>query len=179
MSYTEYQDQSTSEDALAQLGRLAEDLAQADAEVAEIEAKLQEAREKQRDLSEFRIPQLMDDIGIADFTTSSGFKVSVKETIRASIPAARRGEATEWLDEHGHAALVKRAFTIEFDKEEEEKARQFAEELRQREDRLRVAEDFKVHPSTLSAWAKEQLAEGVDIPLDLFGVYRQRVAKIK
>jgi hypothetical protein len=36
-----------------------------------------------------------------------------------------------------------------------------------------------VHWQTLVAWVREQLGEGVDLPRDTFGIFRQRVAKIK
>jgi hypothetical protein len=35
-----------------------------------------------------------------------------------------------------------------------------------------------VHHSTLDAFIREQLAEGKDIPLDIFSVDRNRVAKV-
>ena len=37
----------------------------------------------------------------------------------------------------------------------------------------------KVEPMTLQAFIKEHLAAGKDIPLDIFGVYRQRIAKVE
>ena len=36
-----------------------------------------------------------------------------------------------------------------------------------------------VHPSTLAAFVREKLREGEELPLDLFGVHRQRIAKIE
>ena len=35
-----------------------------------------------------------------------------------------------------------------------------------------------VHPSTLKSFVKQSLENGEDIPEDVFGVYRQTVAKL-
>jgi len=36
-----------------------------------------------------------------------------------------------------------------------------------------------VHPSTLKSWVKGRIAEGDEIPLELFGAHIKRVAKVK
>jgi hypothetical protein len=43
-----------------------------------------------------------------------------------------------------------------------------------------LAFDLKrtVHASTLASFVKSQLEAGVDFPMDLFGVYRQRTSVI-
>jgi hypothetical protein len=35
-----------------------------------------------------------------------------------------------------------------------------------------------VHHATLKAWVKEMLAKGNELPLELFGVFRRRIAKM-
>lgn len=179
-NYSQYAEDTapTSEDSLAVLSKLAVELSEADAEVARIEEELRKAKEKQKDISEYRIPQLMDEIGIEEYKTTSGLKLQVKETIHASVTKAKMTAASRWLDEHGHSALVKRKVLVEFDKDEEEEAQALYDELLNKDTRLRVGQDLTIHPSTLRAWVKEQLESGEDIDLDLFGVYRSRTAKI-
>ena len=168
--------QPTSGGELAQLQRLAEEQARAEAKVKRIEADLNEAREQLKDLAERQVPELMDQIGIPEFKTNSGLSIKIAETIRASIPKARAPEAFSWLKNNGHAAMIKRLVSVAFGKGEDDQA----EELR-----LKLAKDYEVddvasvHPSTLSAFVREKLSEGEDIPLDLLGVHRQRVAKIE
>jgi len=41
-----------------------------------------------------------------------------------------------------------------------------------------VDDKAAVHPSTLTSFVKERLAEGDDFPLELFGVHRQRSSVI-
>lgn len=162
---------------LSALSKLAEEQAQAEAHVADIEAQLNKAREDLKDLAERRVPELMDKIGIEEFRTSTGLKIKVAETIRASIPKAASHRAFAWLREHDHAAMIKRVVSVAFGKGEDNNAEQLAQDLA---DRGLMPEDHaSVHPSTLAAFVREQLKAGEELPLDLFGVHRQRVSKIE
>lgn len=168
---------ATGEGELSQLSKLAEEQAKAEAEVARLEAELTKAREVARDFAERQVPELMDSIGIAEFKTATGLKIEVAETIRASITQANAPRAFAWLRENGHAALIKRALSVTFGKGEDDKAEAFAKEL---EDKGLDADDkTSVHPSTLASFVREKLRDGEEIPLDLLGVHRQRVSKIK
>lgn len=162
---------------LAQLAELAEKQHQAEEEVKRIEADLAAAREKLNQLSEHQIPSLMDELGLQDFKTSSGLKVLVKETIRASIPAARAIEAYAWLRANKHGALIKRAVSVVFSTGEDELADKLLAEIS--EQGLEAEDKASVHAQTLAAFVREQLAEGNEIPMDLLGVHRQRVSQIK
>lgn len=175
--YSAYAPTATSTGELAELTRLAEAQAAAEAEVARLEAELTKARETARDYAERQVPELMDRIGMEEFKTASGLKIKVDETIRASITAANGPAAFAWLREHNHAALIKREVKVAFGKGEDEKADSLIKDL---EDRGLIAEEkTAVHPSTLAAFVRENLREGREIPLDLLGVHRQRVSKIK
>lgn len=176
-AYLEFvQPQSLGSGELSQLSQLAEKQAAAAARVADLEAQLNAAREELRDIAERQVPELMDQIGIDEFKTTTGLKIKIEETIRASIPKAKAHLAFAWLKEHGHAAMIKRVVSVSFGKGEDEKA----EELRQRlAEEFEVEDAASVHHSTLTAWVREKLREGEEVPLDLFGVHRQRVAKIE
>ncbi len=166
---------ATSSGDLAQLQELADQQAAAEAKVARIEAELTAAREEVRDLSERQLPELMDQIGLETFRTRSGLTIDVKETIRASIPKARSARAFAWLKANGHEAMIKRVVAVSFGKGEDAKAEALREAL---ESEFDVEDKASVHPSTLSAWVREKLAKGEELPLELFGVHRQRVSKI-
>lgn len=169
----------TSSDALAQLGTLAQEMTAMETRVVEAERALKTAQDDLRTISEKTIPEAMDALGIEEFTARGGLKIRIAEAVRASIPKQRQEEAVVWLDAHGYASLVKRKFTIQFGKDEEAWANRFAADLARRKRQLAVAQDKAVHPSTLSAFVREQLEAGADLPLDLFGVYRQRFAKLE
>jgi len=176
-AYLEFiQPQSLGSGELSKLSQLAEKQAAAAAKVADLEAQLNAAREELRDIAERQVPELMDQIGIDEFKTTTGLKIKIEETIRASIPKAKAPLAFAWLKNNGHGALIKRVVSVAFGRGEDEKA----DELRQRlADEFEVDDNSSVHPSTLAAFVREKLRNGEEIPLDLFGVHRQRIAKIE
>lgn len=166
------------EDTLQRLSRLAASAKNAASEVASLEAALEAAKKQLTDLTEREIPSIMDEVGMADFRLSNGTRITVREEVRASIPAARKDEAIAWLDQHDLSGMVKRTFTIAFNRDEETWANKFEADLRKRKKEVRLKKEYKVEPMTLKAWASSSLKEGLDVPADLFGVFIQRRAKI-
>lgn len=59
------------------------------------------------DIERRRIPELMDKQQVSELTTDDGLKVSVKETIKASISAERREDAFRWLQDSGNGDIIK------------------------------------------------------------------------
>lgn len=167
--------QPTASGDLAQLQELAEQQSRAEAKVAQIEAQLASAREELKDISERQMPELMDQIGLETFKTRSGLIINVKETIRASIPKANAARAFAWLKANGHEAMIKRVVAVQFGKGEDERAEALRAALA---DDYEVDDKASVHPSTLAAFVREKLENGDEIPLELFGVHRQRISKI-
>lgn len=151
---------------------------EAEREVERLNALLDEAKTNHRRILETEIPQLMDGME-GTFDLPDGRKVTVKEDIRCSIAGEKKYPAIKWLNENGHGAIIKRKFTIEFSKDQEDEAEAFAKELADRDEPLNVKREFSVHPQTLGAFVREQLGEGVALPAETFGIFRQRVAKIK
>ena len=94
-------------------------------------------------------------------------------------PKANEVKAFAWLEENDQARLVKRQFTVEFGKDEERWADKFQRDCAQRKKPLHMKRKKAVHPQSLQAFVKEQLNEGVAIPMDLFGVMRQRFSKVE
>ena len=164
-----------SDSALAQLQRLADQQAQQAAEVAELEAKLTRAKEALRITAENLLPEALDRVGIAEFKTSSGLVISLKEQVRCGITEERAQKAFEWLREHGRGALIKRRIAFDFGTGEEDRVDKLVE-LLERNEFSEFDDKQAVNPQTLGAFVRNALAEGLDIPLDLFGVFRQRVA---
>lgn len=160
---------------LSQLSLLAEEQAAATAEVARLEALLETARANLRGYAEQKVPELMDQIGLSEFATASGLRIKIQETIRASIPKAAAFRAFAWLRENGHAAMIKRTLSVALGKGEEERAEKLHAML---DAEFEVSDVENVHPSTLAAFVREKLQEGEEVPIDLFGVYRQRVSKL-
>jgi hypothetical protein len=165
----------------AVLRSLADEYLEADALVAQKEQELEVAKAARKDIAEVRIPQATEGMD-GKFDLGDGRELQLKEEIRASIAGEKRGPAIKWLDEHDYGHIVKRQVIIEFGKGEQERTEQFLKAVKALEDQLGtlvVKTNFSVHNATLVSWVKEQLSEGVDLPVDVFGIYRQRTAKVK
>lgn len=162
---------------LANLGELIAQMQDAEEAVREAEAELKQRQQTLRTLAEHDIPELMMACGIETFETTDGIKVSIKKDIRASIPVAMRERAYQWLEENGHSGLIKREVRVGFRRDQGDEAQALLDELGSKHGN--VAERQEVHPSTLKAFLKEQLDAGEDIPMEMFGAFELRRAKIK
>lgn len=174
--YSAFGDAPAPED-LKTLADMAKRLIEANLDVATKEEQLKTANETARRLSERDIPELMAKCGLKEFKTVGGAKLSVADDVHASITKANNAEAIAWLDEHGHSGIVKRSVFVDFGKADEKKAKALLVQLRKKF--ANVGEEANVHSSTLRAFVKGQLAEGKDIPLNLFGAVPYKKTTIK
>ena len=146
-------------------------------EIKALEILLDIAQDKLKHLSEESIPQLLDGLeGTVKLT--DGRTVTVKEKIRGNISSDKKLFAMKWLEDHDHGDIIKRRFIIEFNRDQENIAKDF-EKMLFENGVLNVKKEQNVHWQTLDAFVREQLSEGSGMPLDLFGVYRRRNASIK
>lgn len=173
--YTEYLDKPVAAE-FQQLEALTRQMHFAQKEMLELEKLMEAAKERHRDISERQLPDLMDQLGLEEFRTSSGLKVKVDVNIFASIPKSRHDEAMKWLDDNGFGGLIKRNVTVRFSREQQDEAQRLADQLVG--NFSSVEQDTKVESATLRAFAREQLKGGRDLPLDLFGIFRRRVAQV-
>lgn len=176
--YSEFQDVEQEKTQLAKLHDAVESQTELEAKIASQKAELKESEQQLKTLTTRTIPDLMDILGMSEFTTRGGHKVAIKEIIRAAIPKKYLNEAIQWLFDNGHERLVKQDCVISFGREDESWARQFLGQMKRRKRPLNAVWKRGVHSQTLSAWAREKLSEGVDFPADLFGLFRQRVSKV-
>lgn len=165
-----------SSNSLAELSSLANNLYLAELAVIEADIKLKEARAKADDIAEQQIPQLMEQIGIEEFTTTSGVRLSVKDIVRTGIPVARRPEAYKWLEDNGFGDMVKRNIVVGFGRGEGDAAASLIQELDGKG--LRTKDEMKVEPQTLKKFVKDRLEAGQAVPMELFGVRQFKQAKI-
>jgi hypothetical protein len=163
---------------LLEIAKLAEKQHAAQEKVEKLEEELKDAKEELRNLAERALPNKMDELGISEYTTTSGVRVEVGEKIRATLSPENRPKGFTWLEENGYGGMIKSEVVVAFGRNEIEEANALVDELRSDHQRLANLER-KVEPSTLTAFIKEQLRQGRDIPLDVFGVFRQRIAKVE
>lgn len=176
--YGEFRD-GPGDNLLGSIRAVARRLKSEEAEVARLEEALQKAKERMRHTAEHELPGLMETAGMAKFALEEGTEIVVHEVLRGSIPKSRADEAHAWLEEHNSGGLIKREVVIEFDRGEEGWAKKFLADLAKRKKPVRSQVKKNVHPQTLLAYLREKLGNGEPVPLDLFGVFRQRVAKVE
>lgn len=164
---------------LSRLSALALEQKRAEVAVAKAEEALAFAKAELARIAEQEIPELMDAAETSEHTTKDGIKIKIVEKVRGSIPKATEAQAFQWLTDHKHDDLIKRVFKIQFGKNEEAWAKKFLADLQKRKRPLAFEVKRSVHASTLASFVKGQLESGVDFPMDIFGVFRQRASTIE
>lgn len=167
-----------SKDALAKLAKLAADLRDEEASLVELERKAKDNQKRIDSLSQTQIPDLMEAMGMQEFTTTSGIKIKVDSKLRVSIPKAQMTHAVKWMDERGYGKLVDREFTIKFGRDDQPWAEKFQRDLNQRKKPLDSSVKQSVHHSRLAKWAKGVMQEGVILPESIFSKFDQKFTKI-
>lgn len=164
----------------AVLRSLADELIAAEAYKKEIEQQLEVANNLVKDLSENRIPSAAEGLE-GKFDIGDGLTLILKEEIRASIAGDKKVPAIKWLDDNDYGHIVKRQLVFEFGKDDQDRFDDFIDAVSPilLEQRIVLKENFTVHPQTLVAFVREKLGEGVQLPKDVFGIFRQRIAKVK
>ena len=161
---------------LQDIHHLAEKLAAAQQFRDDAEQTYNAAKEAVRELAEEVIPEALESLGLDELKTASGLKVSIKESIHARLSHSTKAEAINWLDENGHAGIVKRKVQVDFDREESEEAMALLADLQGKFPAVFV--DETVHPSTLRSFVKGLVEDGEDFPRELFGTFIRKEAKI-
>ena len=180
----EDQPRPTSDD-LEEITRLARDAKRLEMDIKELRSRL-EGLEAQRDaIVRRRLPEKMDRIGLSQITVEPfgnvpRFSVTVATMYQCNIAAGwapeRREKAFRWLEDNGHASLIKTQVTTVFARESQDEVRRLVTFLEENRDDFSVKES--VNPMTMKAWYKEMCQAG-HVPSDVLGGYIERRAEIK
>jgi len=163
-----------SDEKLAGLSKLAHEQHALEQDIAQIEAILADKKKLYNEISELKLPELMDELGIDQFNLANGIKVKVSPFYSGKITDQA---AYKWLEENGEADIIKGEVNVPFPKGfDKQKLRLF----------VKVAEELglaanigeQVHPSTLRAWIKDMIQSGQQFPRELFNVYVGKRAKL-
>lgn len=163
------------------------ELLEAQSEVARITAELEKANDTLKDLRERRLPEMMEQNELPEFVfrdkaTGARMSVSVGEEVRVSLPKDNREAGYKWLTKMGLEAIIKRTIEISVGqgKGAKAKAKKVLSAAKKHVDRkLSGRFNEKVEPATLRSQIIQQMEAGVDVPGDIFNVYRQRVANVE
>lgn len=146
-------------------------------QLADIMKMAELVKKEIQDLETHELPQVMSEIGMKKYTLSDGTEVEVKDVVSAGTVKPTHTEVLNWLREHGHSGLIKSHVSVEFDRGHEQEANLLVSELEEQGQTVTI--ENGVHAMTFSAWAREQLAQGTDLPLELLGIWVGKRAKMK
>lgn len=159
---------------------LARGMVDAQREVEQAETLLKAKKERLRLLQEETIPCVMQELGLESVKLSTGQVLSVKDEVYGSIPKEdeeARAAAFQYLIDHNAASLIKTYVSVEFGKDEWERAMKLKRALIK--NKFDPIVEQTVHPQTLKAWLRECLASAEPIDLSVFNARSVPTAKLK
>ena len=185
-------DVAPASNSLGAVSDLAQKMFDTEKEIEDLEKLLKEKKQNLTKLAEQDLPDLMQELNMKDFTLNNGAKVEIQDIASGSIPSAtaimrakpedrpelelRQQQCFDWLRGNNAGDLIKSNVEVQFSKGEDEACNEFTKELRERNLFYRRA--VGVHHGRLNSFIKEQLADGKDVPHDLFKIYVGRKAKL-
>jgi len=174
--YSAFVDEAQDNDALAKLALLAQELYDAEQNVAKAETALKRAQAVRDKLAQVTIPEAMDDAGLKSVDTTAGITLEVTSKIRGGFKKDQKEAAMDWMVENKEGGLVVNEVTVSLPKGANDEAAALEEKLEDYED---VKRKRSVHTQTLEKWIRERKAAGKKVPEELFNVFEQRGTKIK
>lgn len=164
-------------DMLKGISELAEMQLIREVEVERATLRLKEARQALFKIQEIELPDLMLQAGMEKFTLSNGKTVEVKETLYASIAKKNKAAALKWLETNGHGSLISENLSVPFEKGMHAQLTELID-LLEHNGYPAFSVGETVNTGSIKALIKELLADGIDVPLDLFGAHFARASKI-
>lgn len=161
---------------LERLTALALESKELDKKITEATIALEELKAQQDKILMGHIPSIMETLGLEEFKLTDGSKVSVKEDVKCGLSEERKPAAFDWLRKNQCDGIIKTGVSLSFGKGENEAVKKAMHVLAEAGFEPNVSEN--VHPQTLKSFVKEQLEAGANLPLETFGVYEYKVAKI-
>ena len=168
---------STAQDNMGKIGAVANDVADTDQEIQDLEDKLKVKKDYKKHLSENVLPNLFAEDGLSELKLADGRHLKVGNYYGASIKDAKKEAAFAWLRNKGHGDLIKNQVSCSFGRDEDEKARGLIDTLNQKG--YPSSQREWVEPSTLRAFIREQHEAGKELPMDLLGAFVGQKTTIK
>lgn len=171
------------EDLFKRLSRVAAGQAMLEMDIERLEAEL---RSKKQELEQYKtklVPEVLDEMGLSSVKTRGGLQVDVSDVVHASFPkdVDRREAAFSYLRAVGNDGIVKREIKITLGRDSTDDAARVMRMLQDAGlvDRGLVSSDDTIHHSTLTAFLRAELREGREVPLEAFGAFVRREAKVR
>lgn len=175
--------QEAKPDAMKRLSQLAAKMGQLTLEEMDLEEKLKDVQNELKTYQENLVPEIMAEIGMREITTLGGMKIELREEVRASLPKdpERRSAAFAYLKDTGNDGLITREFVINYGRDSTEWAEEFAKKLEELNvgEHAVVKQEETINHQSMCAFLRRELKDGTNVPLEAFGAFVQKFAKIK
>ena len=143
-------------------------------EIANAESSIKKLKEKAKILSQFEIPQMMEEMNIKKLKLKDGEQIEVSNFYSASI--VDQDAAFNWLRENGRGDIIKNDITVTFGRGEDNKAAEYA--VLAKGQGYEPVQKVGVHPQTLKGVVRECHESGIKLP-DCFKTYVGNRTNIK
>jgi hypothetical protein len=164
--------------ALKRVSELAELQLELEAEVAAIEAKLDDATKRLNAVQMKELPDALKAAGIDEFKLTNGTKVIIKDDMSISVSKDKMPGVCKWLRQNKHDDIIKAQITVELPKGTDPKLVSKVEKFLSGTP-LAFNKGETVNSQTLKALLKEQREKGKTINLSDFGAYEYTKSIIK
>ncbi|MHC4215857.1 MAG: gp33 family protein [Planctomycetota bacterium] len=179
VDFSAFESEVDDTDVLGKISNLANELKKKNQEIAEAEITLKRLKNQQREIQEERLPALFESVGWAvgaKIQTGDGTPLVFEEVIHTSIAGAKKPAAIQWLDDNNHGGIVSRNVVIGFNKCDEKKVAKLLRLIGKGWPNHKT--ELDVNGASVKALVKRLMKEGVDVPLETFGVHQANVVKI-
>ena len=186
------QDAAKPQGDLAQVSEMAQNLQILENDISILEKELKEKKKERDRIESADLPDLMDSLQLTGVQLPDGSKVSIKSVIKASLPTPvaidrARGDDREilqqrleagltWLREREADSMIKNIVSADLGKNNDLLAEKIISAIEHFG--LKANRSETVHPQTLSAYVRELLESGEDVPFETLSVYSGRKAAI-
>jgi hypothetical protein len=181
----------------------AKELLGASATVANLDSALKAAKSHLNNLRTVILPDLMMRCHQLEFTSNDGYKFTLKDFVAGSLPKdgeddeegdgeqaekkegeSAREKAIAHINELGGGSLIKTELSIVFPKTEHNVALMIESRIKEMlEKEFRSEAQIKmrsgVHAQSLCAWAREKMAKGENIDLEVIGLHSGKAVAVK
>lgn len=161
------------EEKIKSLASMAREQLQLEQSIEDAEKALKDKKDQLQTLSEFKIPELFNELGLSEFKLSNGLKVKVSPFYSGKITDE---SAYDWLEENEHGDIIKGEFIVQYRRPDAPKLQAF--QALAASMGLSVVEKMGVHAMTLKAFIRSQIESGQPLPRELFNVYTGFKTKI-
>ena len=166
-------------DKLDQLVEYVDELKRCGAKLTDLLLQVKAVGDRQRELSEVLIPNLLEGTGLSELRLADRTKVVVGEALHASTGANSKylGAILKWLQDTGHDDIIKDEVSVPFGKGESERVSKLAEMLVRAG--YHFARDRTVNNQTFTALLRELMSDGEVVPLSELGVFIRKFTKLE